>query len=124
MQYWARNTTDPPAMSNTGTTQMHMHGQDSEATMSLSHPYQPKSMEQRSPQQRLVRCVIHSQVRFGFMVGIGTGMPQLGYEEDVRSGDIVVSQPQESSREIIQYDLVKAKQGGQFDYRCFRRGKG
>jgi nucleoside phosphorylase len=54
------------------------------------------------------------QVRFGLMVGIGAGIPQLEHNEDVRFGDIVVSQPQDSSGGVIQYDLVKAKEGGKF----------
>lgn len=54
------------------------------------------------------------QVRFGLMVGIGAGVPQLEHDGDVRFGDIVVSQPQESSGGVVQYDLVKARQGGKF----------
>jgi nucleoside phosphorylase len=53
-------------------------------------------------------------IRFGLMVGIGAGVPQLNHGEDVRLGDVVVSQPQESSGGVVQYDLVKAKDGGNF----------
>lgn len=53
-------------------------------------------------------------IRFGLMVGIGAGVPQLEVGEDVRLGDVVVSQPTGSSGGVIQYDLVKAKQGGRF----------
>lgn len=53
-------------------------------------------------------------IRFGLMVGIGAGVPQLERGEDVRLGDIVVSQPHESSGGVIQYDLVKARQDGHF----------
>ena len=53
-------------------------------------------------------------IRFGLMVGIGAGVPQLERGEDVRLGDIVVSQPYESSGGVIQYDLVKARQDGHF----------
>lgn len=53
-------------------------------------------------------------IRFGLMVGIGAGVPQLEYGDDVRLGDVVVSQPQESSGGVIQYDLIKAKVGGHF----------
>ena len=48
-------------------------------------------------------------IRFGLMVGIGAGVPQF---KDVRLGDIVVSQPQESSGGVVQYDLVKARREG------------
>lgn len=41
-------------------------------------------------------------------------MSQIEHDNDVRFGDIVVSQPQESSGGIVQYDLIKAKQGGKF----------
>jgi nucleoside phosphorylase len=54
------------------------------------------------------------QIRFGLMVGIGAGVPQLADGADVRLGDIVVSQPQGTSGGVVQYDLVKAKQGGHF----------
>jgi hypothetical protein len=30
-------------------------------------------------------------IRFGLMVGIGAGVPQLEHDQDVRLGDIVVS---------------------------------
>jgi nucleoside phosphorylase len=53
-------------------------------------------------------------IRFGLMVGIGAGVPQLEHGEDVRLGDVVVSQPQESSGGVVQYDLVKAREGCQF----------
>jgi hypothetical protein len=54
------------------------------------------------------------QIRFGLMVGIGAGVPQLEDSADIRLGDIVVSQPQETSGGVVQYDLVKSKQGGRF----------
>jgi len=50
-------------------------------------------------------------IRFGLMVGIGAGVPQ---SKDVRLGDVVVSQPQESSGGVVQYDLVKARKEGHF----------
>lgn len=53
-------------------------------------------------------------IRFGLMVGIGAGVPQLEHDQDVRLGDIVVGQPHESSGGVIQYDLVKARQNGHF----------
>jgi nucleoside phosphorylase len=51
-------------------------------------------------------------IRFGLMVGIGAGIPQLEHGRDVRLGDVVVSQPDESSGGVVQYDLFKARQDG------------
>jgi nucleoside phosphorylase len=51
-------------------------------------------------------------IRFGFMVGIGGGVPSS--KADIRLGDIVVSQPTDTSGGVIQYDLGKALSGGQF----------
>jgi nucleoside phosphorylase len=51
-------------------------------------------------------------VRFGLMVGIGSGVPQLEHDQDVRLGDVVVSQPFESSGGVVQYDLGKAREDG------------
>jgi nucleoside phosphorylase len=51
-------------------------------------------------------------IRFGLMVGIGRGVPSS--KADIRLGDIVVSQPADISRGVIQYDLGKALSGGQF----------
>jgi nucleoside phosphorylase len=51
-------------------------------------------------------------IRFGFIVGIGGGVPSS--KADIRLGDIVVSQPTDTSGGVIQYDLGKALSGGQF----------
>ncbi|KAJ5975009.1 hypothetical protein N7481_008716 [Penicillium waksmanii] len=51
-------------------------------------------------------------IRFGLMVGIGGGVPSSN--ADIRLGDIVVSQPAETSGGVIQYDLGKTLSGGQF----------
>ncbi|KAJ5823330.1 hypothetical protein N7447_005670 [Penicillium robsamsonii] len=51
-------------------------------------------------------------IRFGLMVGIGGGVPSSN--ADIRLGDIVVSQPTDTSGGVIQYDLGKALSGGQF----------
>ena len=42
-------------------------------------------------------------IRFGFMVGIGGGVPSENI--DIRLRDIVVSYPRETYRGIIQYDI-------------------
>ncbi|KAL2820650.1 hypothetical protein BJX63DRAFT_418288 [Aspergillus granulosus] len=52
-------------------------------------------------------------IRFGFMVGIGGGVPSR--ETDIRLGDIVVSQPTDTFGGVVQYDLGKALSGGQFE---------
>lgn len=51
-------------------------------------------------------------IRFSLMVGIGGGVPSS--KADIRLGDIVVSQPADTSGGVIQYDLGKALSGGQF----------
>ncbi|CAG8109765.1 unnamed protein product, partial [Penicillium nalgiovense] len=51
-------------------------------------------------------------IRIGFMVGIGGGVPSSN--PDIRLGDVVVSQPTDTSGGVIQYDLGKALSGGQF----------
>jgi nucleoside phosphorylase len=51
-------------------------------------------------------------IRLGFMVGIGGGVPSS--HADIRLGDIVVSQPTDTSGGVIQYDLGKALSSGQF----------
>ncbi|KAJ5761735.1 uncharacterized protein N7511_005117 [Penicillium nucicola] len=51
-------------------------------------------------------------IRFGLMVGIGGGVPNRN--ADIRLGDIVVSQPRDTSGGVIQYDLGKVLQSGQF----------
>lgn len=50
-------------------------------------------------------------IRFGLMVGIGGGIPNLP-DHDVRLGDVVVSVPQETFPGVVQWDLGKAEQGG------------
>ncbi len=51
-------------------------------------------------------------IRFGFMVGIGGGVPSR--TADIRLGDIVVSQPTETSGGVIQFDLGKTLTGNRF----------
>ena len=53
-------------------------------------------------------------IRFGLMVGIGGGAPPPTGENDLRLGDIVVSQPTSTSGGVIQYDRGKTVQGGEF----------
>ena len=51
-------------------------------------------------------------IQFGLMVGIGGGVPS--ENADIRLGDIVVSQPGDTSGGVIQYDLGKALHGSRF----------
>jgi nucleoside phosphorylase len=51
-------------------------------------------------------------IRFGLLVGIGGGVPSSN--ADIRLGDVVVSQPEGTSGDMIQYDLGKTLSGGQF----------
>ncbi|KAL9624318.1 MAG: hypothetical protein Q9160_001565 [Pyrenula sp. 1 TL-2023] len=49
-------------------------------------------------------------IRFGLMVGIGGGVPCL--EADIRLGDIVVSQPNETFGGVVQWDIGKQTTSG------------
>ncbi|CAI0645802.1 unnamed protein product [Colletotrichum noveboracense] len=51
-------------------------------------------------------------IRFGLMIGIGAGVPREGF--DIRLGDIVVSQPTDTSPGVVQYDLGKVQKDGHF----------
>lgn len=46
-------------------------------------------------------------IRFGLIVGIGGGIPDLKNEIDIRLGDVVVSQPTGTNGGVIQYDKGK-----------------
>ena len=51
-------------------------------------------------------------IRFGLMVGVGGGIPGRG--NDIRLGDVVVSQPKDASGGVIQYDFGMTVQDGRF----------
>ncbi|KAK6356062.1 hypothetical protein TWF718_000436 [Orbilia javanica] len=53
------------------------------------------------------------KLRFGLMVGVGGGAPSAS--NDIRLGDIVVSQPTDRSGGVIQYDFGKATESGEFE---------
>jgi nucleoside phosphorylase len=53
-------------------------------------------------------------LRFGLMVGIGGGIPNLDKGNDIRLGDVVVSQPTGMTGGVIQYDKGKSLDGGKF----------
>ncbi|KLO85761.1 Uncharacterized protein LW93_14380 [Fusarium fujikuroi] len=51
-------------------------------------------------------------IRFGLLVGIGGGITKPGEDQDIRLGDVVVSQPHGTTGGVMQYDFGKAKAGG------------
>jgi nucleoside phosphorylase len=51
-------------------------------------------------------------IRFGFMVGIGGGVPS--HRDDIRLGDVIVSQPNLEHGGVVQYDFGKVEEGGRF----------
>jgi hypothetical protein len=60
-------------------------------------------------------------LRFGLMVGIGGGIPNLEKEADIRLGDVVVSQPDKIHGGVVQYDLGKNLGEGGFERKGFLR---
>lgn len=58
-----------------------------------------------------VSSLVHSlpHIRIGVLVGIGGGIAKPDLDQDIRLGDIVVSQPEGTTGGVIQYDLGKAK---------------
>ena len=42
-------------------------------------------------------------LRFGLMVGIGGGIPDLSKGQDIRLGDVVISQPERTFGGVVQY---------------------
>lgn len=60
-------------------------------------------------------------MRFGLMVGIGGGIPNLGKNVDIRLGDVVVSQPDKTHGGVVQFDLGKNLGEGMFEPKGFLR---
>ncbi|KAK5210764.1 hypothetical protein LTR47_001484 [Exophiala xenobiotica] len=54
-------------------------------------------------------------LRFGLLVGIGGGIPNIPASRDIRLGDIVVSQPEDYFGGVVQYDLGKNMGEGRFE---------
>lgn len=54
------------------------------------------------------------QIRFGLMVGIGAGVPELP-NRDIRLGDVVVSKPGDRDGGVVQYDMGRAQGDGKFE---------
>lgn len=59
------------------------------------------------------------QIRIGLLVGIGGGIARPHDGMDIRLGDVVVSQPGGATGGVVQYDLVKAKSGGERERKDF-----
>jgi nucleoside phosphorylase len=58
-------------------------------------------------------------LRFGLMVGIGGGIPNLSKGLDIRLGDVVISQPDKIFGGVVQYDLRKNLGEEQFERKGF-----
>lgn len=56
-----------------------------------------------------------TSLRFGLMVGIGGGIPNLNKGVDIRLGDVVVSQPDNIHGGVVQYDKGKSLERGLFE---------
>jgi nucleoside phosphorylase len=54
-------------------------------------------------------------LRFGLMVGIGGGIPNLDKGVDIRLGDVVVSQSDKTYSGVVQYNKGKSLGGGEFE---------
>ncbi|KAI1610554.1 putative kinesin light chain [Exophiala viscosa] len=54
-------------------------------------------------------------IRFGLMVGIGGGIPNLDQGVDIRLGDVVVSQPDGTHGGVVQYDFRKNLGDGTYE---------
>ncbi|GKT41538.1 uncharacterized protein ColSpa_01719 [Colletotrichum spaethianum] len=54
-------------------------------------------------------------LRFGVLVGIGGGVPDLGNGIDIRLGDVVISRPTGPYGGVIQYDFGKTGADGRID---------
>jgi nucleoside phosphorylase len=55
------------------------------------------------------------QLRFGLLVGIAGGIPDLEAGIDIRLGDVVVSQPSGIYGGVVQYDKGKSKAEGEWE---------
>jgi nucleoside phosphorylase len=53
-------------------------------------------------------------IRFGLLVGVGGGIPSDG-KDDIRLGDVVVSNPAKTFPGVVQFDIGKRLPDGQFE---------
>lgn len=53
-------------------------------------------------------------LRFGLMVGVGGGAPNLQKGHDIRLGDVVISEPKGRRPAVVQYDYGQAMENGKF----------
>jgi nucleoside phosphorylase len=75
----------------------------------------PAGMPGLTPAARVASHMLSTftSLRFGLMVGIGGGVASQG--NDIRLGDVVVSQPTKAFGGVIQYDFGKTVQEGKFE---------
>lgn len=61
--------------------------------------------------------MLHSfpNIRVGLMVGIGAAISRPEQGQDIRLGDVAVSEPSGRTGGVLQYDLRKAKTGGKYE---------
>ncbi|RKL13866.1 hypothetical protein BFJ70_g15820 [Fusarium oxysporum] len=64
-----------------------------------------------------VSDLVHSlpHIRIGLLVGIGGGIARPDEGQDIRLGDVVVSQPDGTTGGVVQYDLGKARANGTWE---------
>ncbi|KAF3082939.1 hypothetical protein TWF102_001030 [Orbilia oligospora] len=87
-------------------TAIYTRSAESASTMWLLYASQQETMEQTQLQLSLqIFAEAFRRYALGLMVGIGGGVPN--DENDVRLGDIVVSQPLHDTSGVVQYDLGK-----------------
>ncbi|RBR24851.1 uncharacterized protein FIESC28_02341 [Fusarium coffeatum] len=73
----------------------------------------PAGVYGTTPAAMTASDLIHSlpHIRFGLLVGIGGGISRPVEDQDIRLGDIVVSQPEGTTGGVVQHDFGKATAG-------------
>jgi nucleoside phosphorylase len=73
----------------------------------------PAGLIGNSPAATVAKDMLRSfPIKFGLMVGVGGGV--WGKKNDVRLGDVVVSEPTGSHGGVVQWDFGKMEKGGNF----------
>jgi hypothetical protein len=81
----------------------------------------PAGISNTNTAARVARDMLRTftELRFGLMVGIGGGIPNLQKGLDIRLVDVVISQPDQTYGGVVQYDLVKNLGDGHFERKGF-----